>query len=457
MKLPVEPYKIKVVEPISQITREEREQELIKAGFNVFNIPAEKIMIDLLTDSGTSAMSDNQWAGIMTGDESYAGSRNFFNLKNSIKEIMGFKHVIPTHQGRAAEHVFFSVMVKQGDCVPNNIHFDTTQANVEYAGAEAANCVIDDAYDPENEHPFKGNMDLNKLEAKIKEYGVEKIPFVMLTVTNNSGGGQPVSLENIKKVKELANRYNIPLFFDCARFAENCYFIKQREKGYENKSIKEISREMFSYADGCLMSAKKDALVNMGGFIALKDERFVEKITTKLILVEGFKTYGGLSGRDLEAMARGLKEVVDDNYLKFRIAQVKYLGDKLTAAGVPIMKPVGGHAVYLDAKKIAAHIPRENFPAQALTVQLYREGGIRGVEIGSLMFAQKNPETGEIVYPQLELVRLAIPRRVYTMSHIDYVAEVIIQVVKNKEQLKGLRVIKEPPFLRHFTAIMEEI
>jgi tryptophanase len=457
MRIPVEPFRIKMVESVHLPDREEREHILKEAGFNVFNIPSDKIFIDLLTDSGTSAMSDYQWAGIMQGDESYAGCRNFYHLKDVVKDIMGFDYVIPTHQGRAAEHVFFSTLLKPGYCVPSNIHFDTTEANIMFQGAEAANCVIDEAYDPEIIVPFKGNVDIDKLEAKIKEYGPEKIPVVMITITNNSGGGQPVSIENVRKVKELVSRYGIPLFFDAARFAENCYFIKLREPGYENKSIREIARELFSYADGCLMSAKKDALVNIGGFMAMNDKELYDKLTTRLILVEGFRTYGGLAGRDLEAIARGLEEVVQFEYLDYRIRQVQFLGDELDKAGVPIMKPVGGHAVYLDAQKIAPHIPQEQFPGQAVTVQLYREGGIRAVEIGSLMFAHKDEKTGEWKYPKMDLVRLAIPRRVYTMSHILYVIDSIKNLMENADQLKGIRIIQEPPFLRHFTAIMEEI
>lgn len=457
MEYPVEPFRIKMVEKVQLPSREEREQILRQAGFNVFNIPAEKIFIDLLTDSGTSAMSDYQWAGMMQGDESYAGCRNFYHLRDVIKEIMGFEYVIPTHQGRAAEHVFFSTLLKPGYCVPGNIHFDTTEANIMAQGAEAANCVIEEAYDPSIELPFKGNMDMKKLERKIQEYGPEKIPVCMITITNNSGGGQPVSIENIRQVKELLNRYGIPLFIDAARFAENCYFIREREPGYAHKSIKEIARELFSYADGCLMSAKKDALVNIGGFIALRDESLYEKLTTRLILVEGFRTYGGLAGRDLEAMARGLEEVTDLQYLEYRIRQVRYLGEELDKAGIPVMKPIGGHAVYLDAGKIASHIPKHQFPGQAVTVQLYREAGIRVVEIGSLMFAHPDPQSGEWKYPKMELVRLAIPRRVYTFSHIVFVIEAVKKVYENRERLKGLRIIKEPPFLRHFTAILEEV
>ncbi len=457
MKFPAEPFKIKVVEPLQKTTREERDQLIREAGYNVFNLPAEKIFIDLLTDSGTSAMSDNQWAGMMLGDESYAGSRNYFHFENAVKEIFGFKNVIPTHQGRVAENLLFSVMVKKGDVVPNNIHFDTTRANVEHKGGLALDLVIDEGLDPEAEHPFKGNMDIQKLQAVIERYGPERIPLVMMTITNNSAGGQPVSLENIRQVRELVNRYEIPLFFDACRFAENCYFIKKREPGYQNKSIPDIAREIFSYGDGCTMSAKKDGLVNIGGFLAMNDDEVAQKVTNLLILIEGFPTYGGLAGRDLEAIARGLKEVLNEDYLHYRVSQVNYLGELLDQAGVPIVKPTGGHAVYLNAKKFLPHIPQSQFPGQALTVALYREAGIRAVEIGSLMFAHKDPETGKMVYPELELVRLAIPRRVYTTQHMNYVAESIIQIFENRDKIRGMRIVYEAPVLRHFTARLEEI
>lgn len=457
MEFPSEPFKIKVVERLQKTSREERDRLIREAGYNVFRIPAEKIYIDLLTDSGTSAMSDNQWAGLMLGDESYAGSRNFFHFEETVRSIFGFQYVIPTHQGRVAENLLFSVTVKKGDVVPNNIHFDTTRANVEYHGALALDQVIDKGLDPHEIHPFKGNMDLDKLERTIKEYGPERIPLVMLTITNNSGGGQPVSMENIRKTSELVHRYGIPLIFDACRFAENCYFIKEREPGYQNKSILEIARELFSYGDGCTMSAKKDGLVNIGGFLALNNRDWAEKVTNLLILVEGFPTYGGLAGRDLEAIARGLKEVLDEDYLAFRIGQVRYLGEMLKDAGVPILEPVGGHAVYLNAREFVPHIPQEQFPAQALTVALYREAGIRAVEIGSLMFAHKDPETGEVRYPKLELVRLAIPRRVYTTQHMIYVAESIAKIYQKRDEIKGLRIVYEAPYLRHFTAKLEEV
>lgn len=457
MQFPAEPFKIKVVEPIQRTTREERARLIEQEGYNVFYIPAEKILIDLLTDSGTSAMSDNQWAGMMIGDESYAGSKNYFHFEQTIKKIFGFKNVIPAHQGRVAENLLFSVMVKQGDIVPNNIHFDTTRANVEHKGGRPVDLVIDEGLNPDSEFPFKGNMDIQKLKDAIKKYGKEKIPLVMLTITNNSGGGQPVSMENIRQVRKLLNEYGIPLYFDACRFAENCYFIKHREQGYADKSILDIAQEMFSYSDGCSMSAKKDGLVNMGGFLAMNDDKVAQSVTNLLILIEGFPTYGGLSGRDLEAVARGLEEVLNEDYLHYRISQVKYLGDLLTQAGVPIVKPTGGHAIYLNAKDFLPHIPQHQFPGQALTVALYREAGIRAVEIGSLMFAHKDPDTNEMVYPDLELVRLAIPRRVYTTQHINYVAESIIEIFKERDQLLGFEIIYEAPVLRHFTARLKEV
>ncbi len=446
----VEPYKIKVVEPIRKTTREERVRAIAEAGYNIFLLPAETIFIDLLTDSGTSAMSDNQWAGMMLGDESYAGSRNFYSFQNTVREIFGYEHVIPTHQGRVAENLLFSVLVKPEDVVPNNIHFDTTRANVEYKGGAAVDCVVETAYDPLAEAPFKGNMDLEKLEAVIREHGREKIPFCMMTITNNSGGGQPVSLEHIRATRKLLDRHGIPLIFDACRFAENCFFIKQREPGHGHKSVREIARELFSEGHGCTMSAKKDGLANIGGFIALNDPTIAEQITVLLILMEGFPTYGGLAGRDLEAVARGLDEVLQEDYLEFRIEQVQMLGNQLEAYGVPIVKPVGGHAIYLDARRFLPHIPQDQFPAQALTVALFVEAGIRGVEIGSLMFGRM--ERGKPVYPKLELVRLAIPRRVYTSTQLNFVADAVRDILRKRDTLKGLRIVHEAPVLRHFTA-----
>ncbi len=457
MKFPSEPFKIKVVEPIRRTTREERDRLLRESGHNLFRIPADSVYVDLLTDSGTSAMSDNQWAGLMLGDESYAGSKNYYHFEEAVRSIFGYQHVIPTHQGRMAENLLFSTVVKPGMCVPNNIHFDTTRANVEHQGAEALDVVIKEAYDPHSELPFKGDMDLIKLEETINRIGRQRIPLVMITITNNSGGGQPVSMANIRQTRSLLNRHGIPLFFDACRFAENCFFIKEREPGYAGKSVLEIARELFSYGDGCTMSAKKDGLVNIGGFLGLNNDQWVQDITNMLILVEGFPTYGGLAGRDLEAMARGLREVLDEEYLGFRIGQVRYLGELLDQAGVPILKPVGGHAVYLNAKEFLAHIPQANFPAQALAVALYREYGIRGVEIGTVMFGRKDPSTGRMIHPELEMVRLAIPRRVYTNMQITYVAESIIELYGRREQVRGLIMTYEAPVLRHFTARFEEL
>ncbi len=457
IKPPVEPFRIKTVERIKLPDRREREHILKQAGYNVFNIPAEKVFIDLLTDSGTSAMSDHQWAGIMIGDESYAGARNFFNFESAVKNIFCFKHVIPTHQGRAAERILFEALVKKGDYVPNNIHFDTTRANVEIRGAQAVDLVIEEAYNPDSIHPFKGNMDVVRLKKFIEKKGPEKIPLVMMTITNNSGGGQPVSVKNIKEVSQICKQYRIPLFFDACRFAENAYFVKRREKGYENKSILEIAQEIFSYGQGATMSAKKDALVNIGGFVTLDDDQLAEKLKNLLILSEGFPTYGGLAGRDLEAIARGLEEVLEEDYLDYRINQVSYLGQLLDGAGVPIFKPVGGHAVYLLADRFLPHIPRHQYPGWALTVALYREAGIRAVEIGGVMFARKDRKTGKEIFPRLELVRLAIPRRVYTSAHLEYVAEAIIELYKNRDKVRGLRIVRESPYLRHFTVRLEEI
>ena len=457
MKFPSEPFKIKVVEPIRRTTREERERLLQEAGYNLFQVPAESVYVDLLTDSGTAAMSDRQWAGLMLGDESYAGSKNYYHLEETVRSIFGYKHVIPTHQGRMAENLLFSTIVKPGMCVPNNIHFDTTRANVEHQRAEALDLVIKEAYDPHRELPFKGNMDLGRLEDTINRVGREHIPLVMITITNNSGGGQPVSMENIRQTRTLLNQYGLPLFFDACRFAENCFFIKEREPTYADTSILDIARELFSYGDGCTMSAKKDGLVNIGGFLSLNDERWTQDITNMLILVEGFPTYGGLAGRDLEAMARGLEEVLDEEYLRFRIGQVRYLGELLDRSGVPILKPIGGHAVYLNAKEFLPHIPQSEFPGQALAVALYRDYGIRGVEIGTLMFGKKDPVTGRTIHPELEMVRLAIPRRVYTNMQITYVAESIIELYRRRGLIHGLALTHEAPMLRHFTARFAEL
>jgi len=456
VKFPSEPFKIKVVEPIRRTTREERDRLLQAAGYNLFHVPAESVYVDLLTDSGTSAMSDNQWAGMMLGDESYAGSKNYYHFEEVVRSIFGYRYVIPTHQGRMAENLLFSTIVKAGMSVPNNIHFDTTRANVEHQGAQALDLVVKEAYDPHCTLPFKGNMDLIRLEETINRVGRDFIPLVMLTITNNSGGGQPVSMENIRQTRVLLNRYRIPLIFDACRFAENCFFIKERESGYADTPILEIARELFSYGDGCTMSAKKDGLANIGGFLSLNNEQWVQDVTNMLILVEGFPTYGGLAGRDLEAMARGLREVLDEEYLRFRIGQVRYLGEMLENAGVPILKPVGGHAVYLNAKEFLPHIRPEEFPAQALAVALYREYGIRGVEIGTVMFGKKDPATGRTIHPELEMLRLAIPRRVYTNMQITYVAESINELYRQRDSISGLRMTYEAPVLRHFTARFEE-
>ncbi|MEN8191437.1 MAG: tryptophanase [Bacteroidota bacterium] len=451
MKTIIEPFRIKSVEPIKFTTKEERETILKNAGYNPFLVKAEDVIIDLLTDSGTSAMSAKQWSGIMEGDESYAGSKSFYRFESTVKNITGDKYIIPTHQGRAAEKILFTVLGGEGKFIPNNTHFDTTRANVEFSGAEATDLLVEVGKHPEQRADFKGNMDIEALRNFIMEKGVENIPLVMITITNNSGGGQPVSMQNIREAKEVCSEYGIPLFLDACRFAENAYFIKQREPGYQDKSILEISQEIFSYADGATMSAKKDALVNIGGFLSLNDEELAMKCRNLLIVTEGFPTYGGLAGRDLEAVAQGLDEVLDENYLHYRIKSTEYLGNKLLNAGVPIIEPPGGHAIYVDAKRFLPNIPPHQFPGQSIVCELYIVGGVRAVEIGSVMFG-KYDDAGIVVSPPMELVRFAIPRRVYTQSHIDYVAEVVIEVFNNRDKLKGYKFTYEAPMLRHFTA-----
>ena len=457
MKTIIEPFKIKMVEPIKMTTREERESVLRQAGYNLFLVRSDDVLIDLLTDSGTAAMSAEQWAGIMRGDEAYACSRSFYRFFDTVRDIFGFKHVIPTHQGRAAERILFSIMCKKGDIIPNNTHFDTTRANIEFHGVEAVDLPVAEARQPALQHPFKGNVDTRALRELIERVGPGKIPLAMITVTNNSGGGQPASMANIREVKQILTPYHIPLYLDACRFAENAYFIKLREEGYAQKSVKEIAREMFSYADGCTMSAKKDGLANIGGFLCTNDDKLAAQERNLLILTEGFPTYGGLAGRDLEAIATGLEEVLHEDYLQYRIASVKYLGNHIAAEGVPIVQPPGGHAIYIDAKAMLPHIPPSQYPGQALVTELYLEGGIRSVEIGSVMFARKDPKTGDEIPAPMELVRLAIPRRVYTQSHIDYVVEAVLQVYDRRDQIRGMRIVEEAPFLRHFTARFEPV
>jgi tryptophanase len=444
----IEPFRIKSVEPIHWTQRADRERFLAQAHFNLFLLPADNVLIDLLTDSGTGAMSIYQWGAIMEGDESYAGSRSYVRFRDSVQSIFGYTHVIPTHQGRAAERILFSTMLKPGDVVPNNTHFDTTRANVEATGAEALDLVIAEGRQPGLIHPFKGNMDVAALAETISRVGRERIPLVMLTITNNSGGGQPVSMENARQVSELCHSHKIPLYFDACRFAENSYFIKLREPGYADKTPKQIAQEMFSLGDGCTMSAKKDGMANIGGFLCTNNDLLAQQEKDLLILTEGYPTYGGLAGRDLEAIAVGLQEAVDEDYLRYRIASTAYLGNHLAEQGIPLVLPPGGHAVYLDARGFVPHIPVEQFPGVALAAELYLEGGIRSVEIGALMFGKA---------AKMDLVRLAIPRRTYTQSHIDYVVEVITEVWHKREQIRGLRLTYEPPFLRHFTAKLEQV
>jgi len=445
----IEPFRIKSVEPIRLTSRAERERLIRDAHYNLFNLHADDVIIDLLTDSGTSAMSAAQWAGLMQGDESYAGSPSYFRFEEAVKELMPFEHVIPTHQGRAAERILMGLVAGPEAKIPSNTHFDTTRANIESTGAEAVDLVIEAGHDPDREHPFKGNMDLDRLGAFLDEHG-PNVPIVMLTVTNNTGGGQPVSMANIRGAKALCEEHDVPLFLDACRFAENAYFIKQREDGYGDESVRSIVREMFSHVDGMTMSAKKDALVNIGGWLALDDDTWARQARNQLILTEGFPTYGGLAGRDLEAIAIGLQEIVDEDYLEYRMASTRYLGEALTDMGVPIVKPVGGHAVYVDAKRLLPHIDPLDYPGQALAVALYTTGGIRGCEIGSVMFGRRPDGSEEPA--DMELVRLAIPRRVYTQSHVDYVIECFEEVYDRRKELCGYDITEEPPQLRHFTA-----
>jgi tryptophanase len=452
-----EPFRIKMVEPIRLISALERQQALQDAGYNVFSLKAEDIFIDLLTDSGTGAMSQEQWAAMMKGDESYAGARSYFRLSEAIKEIFGFRYFVPTHQGRAAENILCAMLVTKGKYVPSNMHFDTTEANINARGGQSVNLIIDEANDPSAILPFKGNMDIGKLRDFIHKTGIENIPFGMITITNNAGGGQPVSMENLSQVSATYREFGIPFFIDACRFAENAYFIKLREPGYANKSTLEIARDMFSLADGCTMSAKKDAIVNIGGFLCMNDESLFQRACNELILREGFPTYGGLAGRDLEAIATGLWEGLDEDYLAYRLGQTAYLAGRLKEAGIPIIEPPGGHAVYLDAGSLLPHIPPSQFPGQALAVELYRAGGIRTSEIGSVMFAHPDPDSGVMIHPSLELVRLAIPRRVYTQAHLDYVVEIAHEITDRKNSLRGYKFTYAPEFLRHFTAKFEPV
>ncbi|HEX8939008.1 MAG TPA: tryptophanase [Candidatus Limnocylindrales bacterium] len=454
----IEPFRIHSVEAIDFPTPQQREAALRRAGYNLFGLHADEVIIDLLTDSGTGAMSSRQWAGMMQGDESYAGSRSFYRFRDAVTDLTGLTEVIPTHQGRAAERILFETLVRPGHVVPNNTHFDTTRANIEHQGGEARDLVIAEGRDPAVLHPFKGDMDVAALEATIREVGPERIPLVMVTVTNNSGGGQPVSLANLRAVREVCDRFGLRLFLDACRFAENAWFIKQREPGQADRTPKEIARDVFGLVDGCTMSAKKDGLANIGGFLAMKDAALAAECRNLLILTEGFPTYGGLAGYDLEAIAQGLTEVVQEEYLRYRIRSTAYLAEKVEAAGIPLVRPAGGHAVYLDAKGLLPHIPASAYPAQSLAVELYREGGVRGVEIGSVMFGRPGAGPDGAEAPAaMELVRLAIPRRTYTQSHIDFVAEVVIAVAGRAAALPGYRIVEQAPWLRHFTARFEPL
>jgi len=457
MKTIIEPFRIKVVEPIRMTTREERVRYLKAAGYNVFKLRSEDVLLDLLTDSGTSAMSAQQWGGVMRGDESYAGSPSFYRFETAVKGIFGFEQVIPTHQGRAAERILFSTVCRPGHVVPNNTHFDTTRANCEAAGARAVDLPVPEGLVPADRSPFKGNMDVGRLKALISEVGADSIPLCMVTVTNNTGGGQPVSMANIRAISGICREHGIPFYIDACRFAENAYFIKLREEGYRDTSVREIVREMFSYADGCTMSAKKDGLANIGGFLATNDAGLARQERDLLILTEGYPTYGGMSGRDLEAIALGLEEVLHEDYLEYRLASVRYLGEHIARDGVPIVQPPGGHAVYIDAAAFLPHVPPLRLPGQSLVAELYVEGGIRGVEVGTVMFGRKDPDTGEETASSMELVRLAMPRRVYTQSHVDFMVEAILEVYRRREEIGGFRFTYQAPVLRHFTAELEPL
>ncbi len=457
MKTIIEPFRIKVVEPIRMTSPEERRALINEAGYNPFRLKAEHVLIDLLTDSGTGAMSTHQWAGVMDGDESYAGARSFFHFEAAVRGVFGHAHVIPTHQGRASERLLCHAVVKPGDVVPGNTHFDTTRANIEAAGAEALDLPIREAHDPDNLHPFKGNIDVDRLAEALSRLGPGRVPFVLVTVTNNSGGGQPVSMENLRAARALCDRHGVPLLLDAARFAENAYFIKLREPGYAGMSAREIARAMFALSDGAMMSMKKDAFGNIGGVISLASDAWAEKVRQALILTEGFPTYGGLAGRDLEALAIGIDEILDEDYLRYRIASTAYVGKHLDACGVPLLKPFGGHAVYLDGRRFCDHLSDDQFPGWALSVALYETAGVRACEIGNVMFGRRDAATGEWRWPALDLVRLAIPRRVYTQSHMDYVIEAIDELHRRRRTIRGLRFVHRPAVLPHFTAVFAPI
>ncbi len=454
---PAEPFRIKVIEPLKIISRKEREQKIKAAGYNLFRLKAEDVYIDLMTDSGTSAMSSHQWAGIMMGDESYAGCRGFEKLQQSVKDVLGFNYVIPTHQGRPAENFLFQTLLKKGDVVPFNVPFDSTEAHVMANGATPVECVCEEGYNPQANHPFKGNVDIDKLRAVIEKEGKDRIPLIMLTITNNTGGGQPVSMANMREVKQLAEEYGISVYFDAARCAENAYFIQQREEGYAHKSVAEILKEQFYFSDGCTFSCKKDALVNIGGLIGTNDKNLYDQIVPFLILHEGYITYGGMAGRDVEALAIGLREMVDDEYISYRVKQVERLGKMINDNGIKTVLPIGGHAVFVDAAAFFPHIPQSQFPADVLAVELYKEAGIRSIGLGALAFMKENRETGEVIYPKMELLRMAIPRRVYTDNHMRFVSEALKRIYDRRDQVSGLRIVSAPPMLKHFTSVLEPL